>query len=105
MAKLQLNESLLLLVLLFMPCAKYTVQGFASEAWIYYLGPLVDLIGPINGALIRAMVSHCVPMHELAKALACIGSLESIIPIVFTQIYAVIWKVQKMYSLPSTDIK
>ena len=57
-----------------------------------YLGSGVDLLGSYAFSAARSATSKCVEMHELGKVFALLYSIESLIPMAMTQIYASLWK-------------
>ena len=86
-----------MVILTFMPFARHLAQALAVEPWMFYLGPCFDFLGSYNAGLIRAIISTCVPKYELGKALAFMGSMESGLPIIMTQIYAWVWQVMRNF--------
>ena len=91
--KFQIRETILLIILITMPLSRHLAQGLATEPWMFYLGPCFDFLGSYSVSLIRSMISTCVPMYELGKAMAFLGSMESLFPIITTQIFALVWQV------------
>ena len=68
------------------------IQGFAVQSWMMYLGSGVDLMAQYSFSAIRSIATKCVEMDEVGKMLSLIYSVESIIPMFMTQVYASLWK-------------
>ena len=68
------------------------IKALAAESWMYYMGAMVDILGSYNFALLRAMISECVPKYEIGKVLSVFTCLESLLPIGVSQAYSVVWK-------------
>ena len=72
--------------------ARHVIKGFAYQPWMLYLGSAVDLMGRYSFSAARSQTSKCVEMHELGKVFALLYSIESLVPMAMTQIYASLWK-------------
>jgi len=72
--------------------ARHTIKGLAYQPWLMYVGSGVDLLGGYAFSAARSATSKCVEMHELGKVFALLYSIESLIPMAMTQIYASLWK-------------
>ena len=72
--------------------ARHVIKGLAYAPWLMYVASAVDLMGGYSFAAARSSVSKCVEMHELGKVFALLYSVESIVPIAMTQVYASLWK-------------
>ena len=87
------------------------IKGFAVQSWMMYLGSGVDLMAQYSFSAMRSIATkvstehysifstfsrvvyfQCVEMDEVGKMLSLIYSVESIIPMFMTQIYASLWK-------------
>ncbi|XP_060833931.1 uncharacterized protein LOC132917281 [Rhopalosiphum padi] len=79
-----------------MACAGKIVAGIcyalATEEWVYYLGPLVDIMGGTIFITARSIMSKIVKPDELGQVTAIYGIVESLVPIVFGPLYTVIYK-------------
>ncbi|XP_026804491.1 uncharacterized protein LOC113548040 [Rhopalosiphum maidis] len=79
-----------------MACAGKIVAGIcyalATEEWVYYLGPLVDIMGGTIFITARSIMSKIVKPEELGQVTAIYGIVESLVPIVFGPLYTVIYK-------------
>lgn len=71
---------------------RHIIKGLAFDSWMMYLGSAVDLMGSYAFSAARSATSKCVELHELGKVFALLYSIESLIPIFMTQIYASLWK-------------
>ena len=76
-----------------MAIGRHFIQGIATEPWMFYMGPIVDMIGGYSNSVARALISKCVGLNDLGKVLAMISSMEALIPIGVTQLYVWIWTV------------
>ena len=76
------------------------VRGFSTEPWMFYISILVDFGTSIVWPALRAQITHCVEPEELGKIFAMLGSVESVIPIVGTNIYTHIYNATRELSYP-----
>ena len=67
------------------------VRGFGEVPWMYYLASAIDFMGTYSFSAFIAIVSKCVDDDELGKVFALIASLEALVPIGGSQVYASIW--------------
>eukprot|EP00090_Calanus_glacialis_P009730 TRINITY_DN18129_c0_g1_i1.p1 TRINITY_DN18129_c0_g1~~TRINITY_DN18129_c0_g1_i1.p1 ORF type:complete len:508 (-),score=86.66 TRINITY_DN18129_c0_g1_i1:102-1625(-) len=72
--------------------SRHVIKGLAYVPWLMYLGSGVDLLGRYSFSAARSATSKCVEMHELGKVFALLYSIESLVPMAMTQIYASLWK-------------
>jgi len=72
---------------------RHILKGFAYDPWLLYFASAVDLMGGYAFSAARSATSKCVEMNELGKVFALLYSVESLVPIGMTQIYASLWKV------------
>ena len=72
--------------------ARHVIKGLAYVPWLMYLGSGVDLLGRYAFSAARSATSKCVEMHELGKVFALLYSIESLVPMAMTQVYASLWK-------------
>lgn len=79
-----------------MACAGKIAAGvcyaLATEQWVYYLGPLVDIMGGTIFITARSIMAKIVGPDELGQVTAIYGIVESLVPIVFGPLYTVIYK-------------
>ena len=73
---------------------RHVVKGFAVEPWMYYLGAMVDIIGPYAMSIVRSMMSCCVAPNELGKVYALLSAFDSLVPIGVAQGYSILFKVR-----------
>ena len=59
---------------------------------MYYLGGLVDLVGSYFHAIVRSMLSCCVPPTELGKVFALLSAAESSIPLGISPGYSALFE-------------
>jgi len=90
---LQLPDANVIPFIIFTVIVRHVIKGFAVQSWMMYLGSSVDLLASYSFSAIRSSVTKCVELHEVGKMLALIYSVESIIPMFMTQIYASLWAV------------
>ena len=53
----------------------------------------MDAMGSYFMSITRGLISVCVPIEDLGKIFAFISTLDGLSPMVMSQIYASIWKV------------
>ncbi|XP_025202483.1 uncharacterized protein LOC112599685 [Melanaphis sacchari] len=66
--------------------------GLATDEKIYYLGPLVDVMGGTIFITARSIMAKIVKPDELGQVTAIYSIVESLVPIVFGPLYTVIYK-------------
>ena len=59
----------------------------------FFIGAIVDIIGPYGFQIVKAMSTNCVTPYELGKINALLSAIDSLLPAGISQIYASIWKV------------
>jgi len=89
---LEIKDTNIIPVVIATIVTRHIIKGFAFESWMMYLGSAIDLLGSYAFSATRSATSKCVEMHELGKVFALLYSVESLIPIFMTQIYASLWK-------------
>jgi len=89
---LALPDANIIPFIIFTVFLRHMIKGFAVQSWMMYLGSAVDLLASYSFSAIRSIVTKCVETDEIGKMLALTYSVESLIPIFMTQIYASIWK-------------
>ncbi|VVC29235.1 Major facilitator superfamily,Major facilitator superfamily domain [Cinara cedri] len=79
-----------------MACAGKIVAGvfyaFATVGWVYYMGPLVDIMGGTIFITARSIMAKIVQPDELGQVTAIYGIVESLVPIIFGPLYTIIYK-------------
>ena len=71
---------------------RHLIKGLAYNPWMLYLGSAVDLMGGYTFSAAKSAASKCVDINELGKVFALLYSVESIVPMAMTQLYASLWK-------------
>ena len=88
---LQIRDSLLIPFLLTTIIARSFVNAFAEQSWMYYFGTAIMIMGGYSFSVARSIVSNCVEPDELGKVFALLSSMESLLPIGMSQVYASLW--------------
>ncbi|ODN01610.1 Proton-coupled folate transporter [Orchesella cincta] len=65
--------------------------AFASSGLLMFLGPIVSLLAGAAMVVPRSMLSKIIPSDELGKINSCIGSMESIIPLISSSLYTSVY--------------
>ena len=89
---LNIKDSNIIPVIICTIISRHVIKGLAYEPWLMYVGSAVDLLGRYSFSAARSATSKCVEMHELGKVFALLYSIESLVPMAMTQIYASLWK-------------
>jgi hypothetical protein len=76
------------------------VRGMSKEPWMFYLSTIVDFGTSIVSPPIRSQITHCVELHELGKIFAMLASVESLIPILGTNMYTRIYNATRELAYP-----
>ncbi|ODM94712.1 Proton-coupled folate transporter [Orchesella cincta] len=63
----------------------------ATSSFLMFLGPIVSLLAGAAMIVPRSMLSKIIPADELGKINSCIGSMESIIPLVASSVYTLVY--------------
>jgi len=71
--------------------ARHAIKGFANESYLLYVGSAVDMMGGYSFSAARSAVTKCVELDELGKVFALLYSIESIVPMAMSQVYASLW--------------
>ena len=88
---LQIRDSLLIPFLLSTIVARDFIKGFGEDPWMYYFGSAINIMGGYGFSACRSIVSKCVEDYELGKVFALLSSIESLVPIGMSQVYASVW--------------
>ncbi|XP_034949731.1 thymic stromal cotransporter protein-like isoform X2 [Chelonus insularis] len=67
------------------------VYAFATEDWMIYIAPLVEIINGASLIAMRSIASKLVPTDELGKVNSLFGVCESLMPLVYGPIYSSIY--------------
>merc|ERR1719317_145981 len=102
--RLHTTDNMVIIISCLSQIAAAIIRGFATEVWHFYLSAAVDMGTALVSPPIRAQLSHCVEPHELGKVFAMLASVESLIPIIGTNMYTNIYKATRelAYPLPGT---
>ncbi|CAL8124071.1 unnamed protein product [Orchesella dallaii] len=63
----------------------------ATSGFLMFLGPIVSLLAGAAMVVPRSMLSKIIPSDELGKINSCIGSMESIIPLIASSLYTSVY--------------
>ncbi|XP_011300353.1 solute carrier family 46 member 3-like [Fopius arisanus] len=77
------------------------VYSFATEDWMMYLAPLVEIVNGTSFIAMRSIASKLVPTDELGKVNSLFGVCESLMPLVYGPIYSSVYA-STMNTLPGT---
>lgn len=64
------------------------VYTFATVAWVFYLGPIVEILNGTSFIAMRSIASKLVPTDELGKINSLIGVSEALMPLVYGPLYS-----------------
>ena len=64
---MQIRETTLLVMFILMAIGRHFIQGIATEPWMFYMGPIVDMIGGYSNSVARALISKCVGLNDLGN--------------------------------------
>lgn len=64
------------------------VYAFATVAWVFYLGPIAEILNGTSFIAMRSMASKLVPSDELGKINSLIGVSEALMPLVYGPLYS-----------------
>ena len=76
------------------------LRGVSTEPWMFYVSTLVDFGTSVVSPPIRAQITHCVEPKELGKIFAMLASVESLIPIIGTNMYTRIYNTTRELAYP-----
>ncbi|XP_018328119.1 proton-coupled folate transporter [Agrilus planipennis] len=75
------------------------VYTFAETAWVFYLGPIVEILNGTSFIAMRSIASKLVPTDELGKVNSLFGVCEALMPLVYGPMYSATYKAS-MQTLP-----
>ncbi|KAK2580079.1 hypothetical protein KPH14_012362 [Odynerus spinipes] len=67
------------------------VQAFTWLSWHMYLAVIISMFGDISGPALRAILSKSVPPSDTGKVFSLIVSMETIMPVGATSLYAMVF--------------
>jgi len=102
--RFKINDNFIIMISCTSQIGGALLRGLSTHPWMFYLSTFVDFGTSIVSPPIRAQISHCVEPHELGKIFAMLASIESLIPIIGTNMYTNIYKATRelAYPLPGT---
>ncbi|XP_063974474.1 probable peptidoglycan muropeptide transporter SLC46 [Diachasmimorpha longicaudata] len=77
------------------------VYSFATEDWMMYLGPIVEIVNGTSFIAMRSIASKLVPTDELGKVNSLFGVCESLMPLLYGPMYSSVYA-STMNTLPGT---
>ncbi|XP_043267795.1 solute carrier family 46 member 3-like [Venturia canescens] len=77
------------------------VYAFATEDWMIYLAPLVEIVNGTSFIAMRSIASKLVPTDELGKVNSLFGVCESLMPLVYGPMYSSVYAAT-MNTFPGT---
>jgi len=86
-----IRDSLIVPFLLSCIIIRDFVKGFGEAPWMFYFGSAINIMCGYSFSACRSIVSKCVDSDEIGKVFALLASLESLVPIGMSQVYASIW--------------
>ena len=104
--RFKINDNFIIMISCTSQIGGALLRGLSTHPWMFYLSTFVDFGTSIVSPPIRAQISHCVEPHELGKIFAMLASIESLIPIIGTNMYTNIYKATRelAYPLPGNMI-
>ncbi|XP_050421662.1 solute carrier family 46 member 3-like [Adelges cooleyi] len=80
----------------FMSCMSKILAGFvyafATTDFVFYLGPLVDIVNGTSFIAMRSIISKLVPPDELGKVNSLYGVCEAMVPLIYGPMYSAVYK-------------
>ena len=105
--RLKVNDNFIIILSCTSQIGGALLRGISTESWMFYLSTAVDFGTSIVSPPIRAQISFCAEPHELGKIFAMLASIESLIPIIGTNMYTRIYNATRelAYPLPGMSSK
>lgn len=75
------------------------VYAFAPTEFVFYLGPIVDILHSTAYVAMKSMLSKLVSANELGQVLAIFSLVETMIPGIFKPLYSIIYQ-KTLHRLP-----
>ena len=98
--KYKVNDNIIIIISSVSQIGAAFIRGVSTEPWMFYVSCLVDFGTSIVSPPIRAQITHCTEPHELGKVFAMLASVESLIPIIGTNMYTRIYKATRELAYP-----
>ena len=98
--RFKINDNFIIMISCTSQIGGALLRGLSTHPWMFYLSTFVDFGTSIVSPPIRAQISHCVEPHELGKIFAMLASIESLIPIIGTNMYTNIYKATRELAYP-----
>ena len=98
--RLKINENFIIIISCLSQIGGALTRGLSTKAWIFYFSTAVDFGTSIVSPPIRAQISYCVEPHELGKIFAMLASVESLIPILATNVYTRLYNATRELDYP-----
>ena len=102
--KFKTNDNMIIILSCFSQIGGAFIRGMSTETWTFYLSTIVDFGTSIVAPPVRAQISHCVEPHELGKIFAMLASVESLNPIIATNMYTRIYNATRELAYPLPGI-
>jgi len=97
---LNFRDSAIVPVLFFTYILRDVIKAFSKFPWMLYTAAAVGFVAAYSVSTCRSIMSKCVENDELGKVFALLSSLESIVPIVMSQVYASLWEATSDLNYP-----
>ena len=98
--RFEVNDNFIIMLSCISQMGASFVRGMATETWIFYISPIVDFGTSIVWPAMRAQITRCVEPHEVGKIFAMLGSVESVIPIIGTNVYTRLYNATRELEYP-----
>ena len=98
--RFEVNDNFIIMLSCISQMGASFVRGMATDTWIFYISPIVDFGTSIVWPAMRAQITCCVEPHEVGKIFAMLGSVESVIPIIGTNVYTRLYNATRELAYP-----
>ncbi|XP_046999630.1 proton-coupled folate transporter-like isoform X1 [Schistocerca americana] len=88
---LKLDDSLIGIISCISKILASFVYAFSIQVWMFYLGPLVDILGGATLICVRSMGSKLVPSEELGRMNSLFGICEAFAPFIYGPMFAAVY--------------
>ncbi|KAK3872835.1 hypothetical protein Pcinc_022090 [Petrolisthes cinctipes] len=89
--RLQVDDTVLALVGGVFTISSYIIRGLAPTPWVLYLSAVVSCVGGFGMIIVRSLISKQVPDEEQGKVFSMLASWESIIPLLSSPVYTIVY--------------
>ncbi|TRY72153.1 hypothetical protein TCAL_00254 [Tigriopus californicus] len=90
--KMKIRDATISFYDMFASAINCLIMAFATEEWMLYVGAVINCLDSSSYSVVRSMVTKIAEPHETGSLLAVFGSFQSIMPMIATPVFGMLYR-------------